>query len=251
MRNTFHQIGSGPHAVMVLHGWFGDSLAFEPMAYALDGDAFTYLFMNYRGYGARRDVPGAYTIDEIAGDALVLADDLGLDRFSLIGHSMGGMAIERIAMQAPTRVNKMIAVAPVPSCGVAFDAAGHALFHGAADDVASRRTIIDRSTGGRLPSSWIDWKARYSVECSTREAFGAYLHAWSNTDFSAQAKGLPHPMLAIVGEHDPRFHAALMRETYLSWYPNAVMEVLPNAGHYPMNETPLALTASIERFLRA
>ena len=47
--------------------------------------------------GTRR----ATTIDEIATDALALADELGFASFSLIGHSMGGMAIERIAALAP------------------------------------------------------------------------------------------------------------------------------------------------------
>ena len=59
--------------------------------------------MDYRGYGGMRDAPGDYTIDEIATDALALADKLGFASFSLIGHSMGGMAIERIAALAPER----------------------------------------------------------------------------------------------------------------------------------------------------
>lgn len=58
-------------------------------------------------------------------------------------------------------------------------------------------------------------------------------------------------MLALVGEHDPVFTPALMAATYARRYPRATIEVLANAGHYPMNETPLALAAAIERFLRA
>jgi pimeloyl-ACP methyl ester carboxylesterase len=40
-----------------------------------------------------------------------------------------------------------------------------------------------------------------------------------------------------------------MAETFLRRYPLATLEVLRNAGHYPMNETPLALAAAIESFL--
>lgn len=83
-------------------------------------EAFSYLFMNYRGYGSMRDVRGAYTIDEIATDALALADELGFQTFSMIGHSMGGMAMERIATFAPERVRAMVAVAPVPCGGISY-----------------------------------------------------------------------------------------------------------------------------------
>ena len=114
MPNTFHRVGQGPHPVIVLHGWFGDAHAFEPIEPWLSGDAFSYVFMDYRGYGGMRNAAGRYSIEEIAADTLALADALGFDRFSLVGHSMGGMAIERVAALAPERVRALVPVAPVP-----------------------------------------------------------------------------------------------------------------------------------------
>ncbi|POM15496.1 hypothetical protein CSX04_03784 [Burkholderia cepacia] len=58
-------------------------------------------------------------------------------------------------------------------------------------------------------------------------------------------------MKVLIGEHDPAFDAALMARTYLRRYPLATVDVLRNAGHYPMNETPLALVAAMETFLLA
>lgn len=250
MPKPFHRVGHGPHAVLVLHGWFGDARSFEPIEAWLSQDKFSYVFVDYRGYGERRDTRGAYTIDEIAADALALADALGFRAFSLVGHSMGGMAIEKIAACAPERVRALVPVAPVPCGGIAFDAARRALFEGAAGHPGNRRAIIDRSTGGRLPSSWVEWKAAYSASHSSPEAFAAYFHAWADTDFSDEIAGR-HPVKVLVGEHDPTFNAALMAKTYLRRYPLATVDVLANAGHYPMNETPLALVAAIESFLLA
>jgi esterase len=42
-----------------------------------------------------------------------------------------------------------------------------------------------------------------------------------------------------------------MQQTWLAWYPNAELEILANAGHYPMHETPPAPAASIQNFLQA
>ena len=251
MHNTYHRVGHGAHAVIVLHGWFGDAHAFGPMEAALDGASFSYVFMDNRGYGGMRGAAGTYSMDEVARDALALADALGFATFSVVGHSMGGMALERLALLAPLRLRKLVAVAPVPSCGVALDGAARQLFLDASGNVRARRAIINRSTGERLPAAWLDWKAKYSWESSDQAAFAAYFLAWSGTDFSEDIKAarVALPLLALVGEHDPRFDAALMRRTYLAWYPQARLEVLGNAGHYPMNETPLALAASIEAFL--
>lgn len=251
MHNSYHRVGHGPHAVIVLHGWFGDAQAFAPMETALDGGAFSYVFMDNRGYGGMRGAAGEYSMEEVARDALDLADALGFATFSVVGHSMGGMALERLALLAPLRLRKLVAVAPVPSCGVALDRAARQLFLDASGNQQARRAIIDRSTGGRLSSTWLDWKAQYSLERADPAAFARYFLAWSDTDFSGEVmRAAPNlPLLALVGEHDPRFDAALMRRTCLAWYPQARLEVLGNAGHYPMNETPLALAASIEAFL--
>lgn len=248
MPNTYHRVGNGPHPVLVLHGWFGDSRSFEQIEPWLSREAFSYVFMDYRGYGGMLETRGTYTMDEIASDALALADALGFRTFSLIGHSMGGMAIERVATFAPDRVRALVAVAPVPCGGIPYDTATRRFLEDAAVRLDNRRTIIDRSTGGRLPSSWIGWKTAYSASHSSAEAFAAYFHAWADTDFSDKIRG-QHSVKVLVGEHDPTFSAGLMAKTFLRRYPLATVEVLKNAGHYPMNETPLALASAIESFL--
>ncbi len=251
MANSHHLIGSGPHKVIVLHGWFADRTGFAPMEKVLTGSEFTYAFMDYRGYGGMQEAAGRFTMDEIAGDTIALADTLGWEKFSLMGHSMGGKAIQRVLTRAPSRVRKLVAVTPVPAAEVPFDEAGWALFSGAAENAGNRYGIIDFTTGNRLSKTWVDQMVAHSLDCSTRTAFAAYLLAWAKTDFSAEVDGLPTPVHVIVGEHDGAINAEVMRATYLAWYPNATMEVMANAGHYPMHETPVALATTIEKFLRA
>jgi esterase len=248
--NTHRLVGAGPHPVLVLHGWFGDANAFAPMEPALTQDDFTYAFMDYRGYGGMRDAAGSYTIDEIAQDVLALADHLGFAQFSLVGHSMGGMAVQRVLAMAPARVRKLVALTPVPASGVPFDDAGWTLFSGAADKPENRFAIIDYTTGNRLSRVWIQGLVDHSLVSASRDAFAAYLNAWAKTDFSAAVRGLPLPVKVIVGEHDPALNATVMQATFLAAYPDCELEVMANAGHYPMHETPIALATSIENFLR-
>jgi len=244
-------VGSGDRQVIALPGWFGSARGWGPFPDHLDGTTFTYVFPDYRGYGARKGEAGDYTMAEISADVLALADDLGWRQFDLIGHSMGGMAIQRVLADAPDRVGRMVALNPVPASGIPFDEQGWGLFAGAADDPDKRAAIIDLTTGNRLTSVWIDAMVRHSLENSVRDAFAAYLEAWAKTDFAADVQGKQTRVKVIVGEHDPALSAALMEQTWLPTYPNAELEVFPNAGHYPMYETPVALATSIEAFLAA
>ena len=249
MANPYFIVGDGPGRAIVLHGWFGDKHAFDAMIPYLDRARFTYAFMDYRGYGDAKTTSGTYSLDEIAADALELVEELGWHRFALIGHSMGAKAIQRVYANAADRVTGLVGIAPVPASAVPMDEQGTALFAGAADSAENRRAIIDFTTGNRLTGVWLDAMVANSLENSTRDAFAAYLDAWAKTDFHEAIAGKTVPVLAIVGENDPALGAETVRATWLAWYPNATLAVLANAGHYPMDETPIVLATTIERFL--
>jgi pimeloyl-ACP methyl ester carboxylesterase len=249
MANSHLIVGKGPNKVIALHGWFGSARGWGPFAQVLDEARFSYAFMDYRGYGGSKALKGSYTMAEISADAVALADSLGWQRFSLVGHSMGGKAVQQVLADAPGRVQKIAAVTPVPAAGVPFDDAGWGLFSSAAKEPAARKGIINFSTGNRLSEVWLDRMVKHSLENSTEEAFAAYLLAWAKGDISARIRGNPVPVLVIAGEHDGALTPDVMRGTFLRWYPNAKLEVMANAGHYPMDETPVALATSIERFL--
>jgi pimeloyl-ACP methyl ester carboxylesterase len=242
-------VGSGDHHVLAVHGWFASARGWGSLPQFLDGSAYTYAFLDLRGYGARKDDRGEFSMEEAAADVLAVADDLGWDRFSLVGHSMGGKVIQQVLLRAPGRVRRLVGVNPVPAAAMPFDADGWALFSGAAGDPANRAAIINFTTGGRLTKSFIDHVVQHSLDHSTVEAFGAYLPAWAKTDFSERVKGDNTPVKVIVGEHDPALSAEVMEQTWLAFFPRAELEVLANAGHYPMFETPVALATSIEEFL--
>lgn len=246
---SHHTIGSGDHHVVMLPGWFGSSRGWGYLPDVLDGERFTYVFTDYRGYGERMDEAGEHTLEEISSDTRELADELGVDRFSLVGHSMGGAAALRVLADVGDRVRSVVGISPIPADGFPFDDEGWALFEGAAENDENRYGILDFTTGNRLTPTWINMAVKHSVENSTREAFGALLPAWGKADFLDEVEGNETPVKAIVGEHDPACGRGLISATYLEHFPNVEMDALPNAGHYSMWETPIALATSMETFL--
>lgn len=184
-------MGTGSERALLLHNWFGDRSSFDPMREYLNGDAFSYAFLDCRGYGEAIDADGAFTMDEVAGDALAVADHLGWESFSVIGHSTGGLR----------------------------------------DD------------------AWLDGMVSRPVGCSSATAFRAYLDSWARVDFHERVKDNPVPVLLLAGANDPALGPEAMRATWIQWYPNAQLEVLPDTGHYAPEESPEAVAAAIERYL--
>lgn len=241
--------GHGPTRVVVLHDWIGDRRNWDPMVPYLDPERFTYAFVDLRGYGGSRELAGDYTADEATGDVLALATRLGWERFAAVGHSMSGLIVQALAAAAPTRVTRLVAVTPVGPAGMNTPPDVLVAMERVALDPSSRRRAFAQMQGDRLSERWIDVKAARWVECSSPDAVLGYLHMFARTDLGARVPGLDVPILVVAGEHDAPWFSADALRTAFGVYPRVEVVACGNAGHYPMQETPVALATYVERFL--
>lgn len=243
-------IGNGPRRVIVLHGWFGDHTVWAPTFPLLDHAAFTYAFIDHRGYGASRHLPGPHGMQQMAADALSLADLLGWSRFAVVGHSMGGMAAQRLAIDAADRVQGLVGVTPVPAGGVRLPPEVQSVFEAAASDDAAAAMVIETSLGRRYTPALTQQLLALKRASVAPDVFSAYLRAFTGPGFADEAAALRCPVLALYGEYDEGVSGEMVRATFGSLYPQVRIEPLAASGHYPMVETPAQLATAMERFLR-
>ena len=190
-------------------------------------------------------------MQEIAIDTISLINDLDIKRFHLIGHSMGGMAMQRVNIDIddPKRIKSMIGIDPVPACGGQLDEQSWDLFKGAIESDQNRYNILNFTTGNRNSANWLNYMVKRSHESTTMNAFSGYLDAWAKENFADDVMGLETPTLICLGEHDLAFSKETMEATYLKWLPNSELKIIANAGHYPMQEAPINLATVMEDFI--
>jgi len=247
----FTQYGDGPKRVLVLHDWFCDHSSWDGALPYLAPARFTYVFADLRGYGASKEIEGDCTLEEAAGDAIALADRMGWTRFSLIGHSMSGLVVQRIAQLVTDRIERVVAITPVSPAGMGLDSGAIAFMRSIALGTDEERyAAVGAMWGTRLSETWVRYKLRRWRETASPGAAAKYVEMWGATEISQGARGLKTPMLIVAAAQDaPPFQAAALEASMLPFYPNARLISLSESGHYPMQEQPPLLVTAIERFL--
>ena len=98
--------GGGGQVAVLLHGFPEDRHSWDGVAPALAAAGYRVLAPDQRGYspGARPAARSAYTLSQLAGDVLALADAAGAERFHLVGHDWGGALAWYVADHYPGRL---------------------------------------------------------------------------------------------------------------------------------------------------
>jgi aminoacrylate hydrolase len=102
---SYSKTGSGP-PVLLIQGVGLVGNGWTPQAVELR-DRFTLVSFDNRGIGASTIGTGPFTIEGMADDALAIMDAEGIERFHVVGHSMGGVIAQALALKAPRRVRSL------------------------------------------------------------------------------------------------------------------------------------------------
>jgi pimeloyl-ACP methyl ester carboxylesterase len=252
--------GSGP-GLLLVHGHGGAKEDFADHVERL-AQHHTVVALDNRGHGTsgHPTEASAYSLARMRADVWTVADAVGLDRFRVLGHSMGGMIVRRMPIEQPERVEALVlmdtSAGPVPDLVPELvEAAAHV---GLTEGKDALKTLLD--SAGALdtpPYHRLLLERPGYQEFQDRKWADTSVVMWSTlaAEIARQPDDLPLlsavscPTLVIVGELDLAFvpGSHLIAEAI----PCARLDVIADAGHSPQFEAPDAWIETLEQFLAA
>lgn len=254
--------------VLLLHGFPQTSWAWRDELSALGRAGFRGVAPDQRGYceGARPAEVAAYGTEQLAGDVLALADALGMDTFSLVGHDWGAMLGWLVASRHPGRVRSLAAVStPHPlalqealSGGDPAQAAhGAALASFCSGDLAERLLLGPDGSGSGLrtllaQTGLDDEHAGVYVAALRRPGALTAALNWYRAMDGAVLQGLRPvavPTLYVWSTGDDAFGPAAARGTERHVVGPYTFEVLEHVSHWIPETAPADLSELLLRHL--
>ena len=240
--------GAGQPALVFLHYWGGSARTWQRMTEDLSGfhRCITY---DQRGWG-QSDAPSeGYTLEDLAKDAASLIAVLGLQRYVLVGHSMGGKVAQLLASRRPAGLEALILVAPAsPSPQHIPDEARETQLH-AYDNRQNALGAIEFLTSRPPEGSQLEALLQDSLAGSPG-AKQAWPASAAYEDISGMVANIAVPTLILVGDADRQDPEELQRSEVLPRIPGATLQVLSDCGHLIPVDQPVKAAEAIAAFLR-
>jgi pimeloyl-ACP methyl ester carboxylesterase len=256
--------GQGP-AVVLLHGFGDTGDMWAPLAAILVKD-HTVIVPDLRGMGLSEHPDAGYTKKNQAVDIAGVMDVLKVQKADLVTHDIGNMVGYALAAQYPARITRWVVIdAPLPGIGdwdniIRSPLLWHFNFRGPDEErlVQGRERIyLDRFWDelSADPKSIDEQTRRHYASLYARphaihdafEQFGAFgQDAIDNKALLAKGGKLTMPVLAVGGE---KSSGKGMVDILAFVATNVTGGIVPNSGHWIMEENPQATIQLVVNFL--
>lgn len=255
---------AGGREVMLLHGFPQAGIEWEFQLNALGSGGCLAVAPDQRGYspGVRPTRVTAYRTDELVQDVAAIADELGWDRFDLVGHDWGGHVGWAAAAAMPQRVRTLTAVStPHPTAFARALAEDEDQAQRSGYFALLRRTrVAERellADGGANIRRMFEWKVPeeriedYLRRLSEPDALTAALNWYRAMHLGGSIDPIVVPTMYVWSTEDSAIGstAALASEHYVTGPYR--FEMMEDISHWIPEQAPEALTRLIMEHLLA
>ena len=232
--------GSGP-PVLFIQGVGVHGAGWQPQTSVL-ARKFSCLTFDNRGMGQSQPYTGKLTLEQMASDAQAMLDAQGWDSAHVVGHSMGGLIAQALALNIPTRVRSLSLLCTFPNGKNATQLTARMLWLGLRTHIGTRRMRRHAFLEMVLPPQMLTQIDQDAWAEKLAPLFGhdladqppivmKQLSAMSAYDATPRLKELGHiPTLVVSAEFDPIARPQFGRDI-AAGIPNAQYVELTNSSH--------------------
>jgi 3-oxoadipate enol-lactonase len=239
--------------VTLSHSLATDLSMWDPTVPALTG-RFRVLRYETRGHGKTDAPKGAYTLDQLAADALALLKSLGIAKTHWVGLSMGGMVGQTLALKAPE------VFASLSLCDTSSRIPPEAKSQWA-DRIKTAETQGMEPLVEPTLARWFTEPFRKTrkdvidrvatmIRTTPPAGYAGCCAAISTLDLTDKISAIKIPTIAIVGEDDPGTPVAAHKVIH-ERIAGSRLEILKSAAHLSNMEQPEAFNKALTGFLTA
>lgn len=239
--------------VLFLHGVTDSWRSFETVLPKLPRGIRAFA-LTARGHGDSSKPASGYRYADMAGDVLGFMDAKGLSRAVFVGHSMGTLVAQRLAVDHPNRVAGLVLVGAFATL---FKDAGLSEFYRTAIapladpiDPAFAREWQLSTLAREMPADHLALVVDETRKVPSRVWRDVFTGFLESPDFSSALTRLDAPALLVWGEKDT-YAPRSAQDRLLSVLPGAKLAVYPGAGHAVHWEDPAGVARDITAFVLA
>ena len=250
VRLHHHEQGPVDGPAVVLGPSLGTRLAmWDRLADELS-DRYRVIRYDTRGHGASPVTPGPYSTDVLTEDVVALADSLGLERFAVVGLSLGGAIGQTLAATRPERVSSLVLCCTGPSFGDPRPWQERAARVRAEGMAWLREPTKQRWFTRDLLESQPDECARLldMLTGTSPEGYAACCEALGSFDMSEHLGRIKAPTRVVAGAQDPVITPEVAA-SLADAIPDAELVVLHDASHLANADRPEAFNTAVRDHL--
>ncbi|HEV3048932.1 MAG TPA: alpha/beta hydrolase [Longimicrobium sp.] len=234
--------------IILLHGytdsWFSYSRVLPLLA-----PKYRAISLSQRGHGDS-DRPGSYASADFAADVDAFMQALGIERATIVGHSMGSFIAQTVAIEYPQRVKKLVLVGSAT-------VAGNEGVLGLRDAVQTLTDPVPYEFAYEFQAStaFVPLPQEF-LETAVGESLKLPAQVWKDvldgliaTENADRLDEITAPTLIMWGEQDGIFPRS-EQDLLAARIPNATLSVYAETGHAPHWERPREFAKELEKFVK-
>lgn len=238
-------------AIIFLHGYSDSWFSFSRVLPLLLSEYHAFA-LTQRGHGDSDKPEAGYTPEDYAADVDAFMDTVGIERATIVGASTGALFAQRVALNYPRRVSRLVLIAAQTPANEAISELVE--FVRALEDPVPPefvREFQESTIYHPVPQEFLETAISESLKLPAR-IWRDYMEGAVSSierDYVVELREINVPTLILWGEQDALFPRE-EQERLAAAIPDATLKVYPESGHAVHWERPEQVVRDLEAFVK-